>query len=62
MKELKISDRHRDLFTAINNIASIICKETGASELGGAYDLAKYIQLAIYNVFEEDGSMIWKQE
>ena len=55
-----ISSKHLEMFTEIASIAGQITQETGGSELGGAYDLAKYIQLAIFNVLEEDGSMIWK--
>lgn len=55
-----ISSKHLEMFTQIASIAGQITQETGGSELGGAYDLAKYIQLAIFNVLEEDGSMIWK--
>ena len=55
-----ISSKHLEMFKEIALIAGQITQETGGSELGGAYDLAKYIQLAIYNVLEEDGSMIWK--
>ncbi len=45
--QTKISNADKKLFSA-------------KSEVGGAYDLARYIQYAIYNVFEEDGDMIWK--
>ena len=55
-----IGSKHLEMFTEIASIAGQITQETGGSELGGAYDLAKYIQLAIFNVLEEDGSMIWK--
>lgn len=60
----KISREHENIFYIISNMCGIITEETGGSELGGAYDLARLIQLQINNVLgqneDDDGSMIWK--
>lgn len=59
-----INEQEERLFCAISTICGYITHENGGSEVGGAYDLAKHIQLAIQNVLgeneEDDGSMIWK--
>ena len=60
----KINEQNERLFYAISTICGYITDREGGSEFGGAYDLARYIQLAIQNVLgndeEDDGSMIWK--
>lgn len=57
----KLTEKQLVQFYKISQIAGDICKNTTGSEVGGAYDLARHIQLAIQNVLEEDGSMIWKK-
>jgi hypothetical protein len=58
--ETKMTETQKQAFTTISYLCGEICKDAGiCSEKGGAYDLARHIQLAIYNVFEEDGTMIW---
>lgn len=56
----KLTEKELEKFAKISKIAGDICETAKGSEFGGAYDLARYIQLAIQNVLEEDGSMIWK--
>lgn len=60
----KIDEQHERLFYAISTIAGHITDRCAGSEVGGAYDLARHIQLAIENVLgqdeDNDGSMIWK--
>lgn len=59
-----INKEHEDLFYAISNICGTICRQTNGSEFGGAYDLARRLQLDIMNVLgqneDDDGSLIWK--
>ena len=56
----KLTKKELEQFDKINKIAGDICKNTTGSEVGGAYDLARHIQYAIYNVLEENGNLIWK--
>lgn len=59
-----INEQEKRVFYAISTICGYITDRNGGSEIGGAYDLARHIQLAIQNVLgeneEDDGSMIWK--